>query len=119
MAKGDVLGRMDCVCCGGKGTVRVSQDKNGDPFGFCERGGCCMQYRFGGKESRVEMFNEYHQQKPASGQGQPPAPGPGFDPKTDDPRKTALAKPPAAAPAPEKPKRSGAGVFDALLRATA
>ncbi len=40
MAKGDLIGHMDCPCCGSQ--ADVNEDKNGRPLMFC-RHGCKAQ----------------------------------------------------------------------------
>lgn len=50
-----VLGHIDCPCCGKAGGLRITHDKNIEPFGFCEDG-CLLQVRFGGKPARVRAF---------------------------------------------------------------
>lgn len=104
MSKHDVLGHIDCACCGSKGSVRVTRDKNGEPFGFCENDACFMQYRFGGRPARVATFRKRYPW--AAGQAAPV---------------TATAPEPEPDTAPgtvtvTKPKRS-LGVFDALMGA--
>lgn len=59
MAKSDVLGRIDCPACGAADGVRVTQDRNGDPFGFCDAS-CGLQLRIGGNAGRVRQFVERH-----------------------------------------------------------
>lgn len=55
MAKGDLLGRIDCPCCGTGDGMRVTEDKNGHPFGYCDAT-CNFQFRVGGNGYRVEQF---------------------------------------------------------------
>ncbi|SOD41615.1 hypothetical protein [Nitrosovibrio sp. Nv4] len=59
MAKGDLLGRIDCETCGTKDGMRITEDKNGDPFGYCDAR-CHQQKRIGGRNEvdreRVEAF---------------------------------------------------------------
>lgn len=55
MAK--VLGHIDCPTCGTVKGMRVTLDKNGDPFGYCEAN-CSQQMRVGGDRRRVAMFRE-------------------------------------------------------------
>lgn len=59
MAKGDVLGMIDCPHCGLSKGMRITEDKNGEPFGFCEAE-CDGQLRVGGKPRRVEKFFLLH-----------------------------------------------------------
>lgn len=55
MAEKDILGHVDCPACGTKGGMRVTADKNGDPFGFCDAE-CNAQLRIGGNAKRVAAF---------------------------------------------------------------
>ncbi len=55
MARGEVLGHIDCPCCGLKEGMRVTEDKSGNPFGFCDFGGN-QQLRVGGSSERVAQF---------------------------------------------------------------
>lgn len=86
-----VLGHIDCPSCKSVGTMRITHDKNGDPFGFCEAdlealGVCAQQLRVGGNKGRVKKFIEGHPWAAAPGTGQ-----------------AAPAAPVTATPAPEKP----------------
>lgn len=51
----DVLGYIDCPACGHAGGMRITHDKNGEPFGFCEAN-CDQQLRIGGNRRRVAAF---------------------------------------------------------------
>lgn len=101
MSENRVKGHIDCPTCGTKGAMRITHDKNGDPFGFCEAG-CNQQMRIGGSAHRVAKFV---QRFPWAAKPEAAAPAP------------APAAPVAAKPAPPKPapKRSSAGFFDSLL----
>jgi hypothetical protein len=55
MAKGEIKGHIDCPVCGTAGGMRITPDRNGQPFGFCEAE-CEAQLRIGGKSSRVRKF---------------------------------------------------------------
>lgn len=57
--KGELLGYIDCPHCGLEDGMRVTEDKNGEPFGFCEAE-CDGQLRVGGKARRVEKFYQLH-----------------------------------------------------------
>ena len=59
MAHRDFLGRMACSCCGLENGMRVAEDKNGAPFGFCDAG-CGYQSRIGGDAERIEKFHLHH-----------------------------------------------------------
>lgn len=52
-----VLGHIDCPSCGTVGGMRITHDKNGQPFGFCEAE-CDQQLRIGGSARRVRKFIE-------------------------------------------------------------
>jgi hypothetical protein len=57
MAKSDkeILGHIDCPSCGTAKGMRVTHDKNGEPFGYCEAE-CGQQLRVGGDRYRVKAF---------------------------------------------------------------
>lgn len=55
----DVLGHIDCPACGTVGGMRITADKNGEPFGFCEAN-CNQQLRIGGSDRRVALFVARH-----------------------------------------------------------
>lgn len=59
MATGEILGHVDCPVCGYNKGMRITADKNGEPFGFCEAN-CDAQLRVGGKSRRVELFYKHH-----------------------------------------------------------
>lgn len=80
-----VLGHIDCPTCGTAKGMRITHDKNGQPFGYCEAE-CSQQMRIGGDARRVRKFVERHPWAAAQGTGQ-----------------AAPAKPVTAAPAPAKP----------------
>jgi hypothetical protein len=100
MAKGDVLGMIDCPHCGLKGGMRITEDKNGQPFGFCEAE-CDGQLRVGGKPRRVEMFYKLHPHLKKKGES--PAATAGAVPVAPAKPADATATAPAA---PAKPKRA-------------
>jgi hypothetical protein len=50
-----ILGHIDCPSCGTAKGMRISADRNGDPFGFCEAE-CGQQLRIGGNVRRVRAF---------------------------------------------------------------
>lgn len=71
----DILGFIACMVCKSPNSVRVSPDKNGEPFGYCEA--CKMQYRIGGNPNRVNQFKESHPdlfKKNEAKQSKPPEP---------------------------------------------
>ncbi|MES2637413.1 MAG: hypothetical protein V4605_08825 [Pseudomonadota bacterium] len=54
-----IYGRIDCPCCGFADGMRITADKNGAPFGFCDAN-CDTQLRIGGSQKRVrEFFQRY------------------------------------------------------------
>lgn len=55
MAKGDLLGHINCPSCGTPGGMRITEDKNGSPFGYCEAN-CSQQMRVGGTPHRIAQF---------------------------------------------------------------
>lgn len=59
MAKGDLLGHIDCPSCGTPKGMRVTLDKNDQPFGYCEAT-CSQQLRIGGDKHRVDQFFAKH-----------------------------------------------------------
>lgn len=54
-----VLGRIDCMGCGTAGGMRITHDKNAEPFGFCDAE-CGLQMRIGGNKRRVDLFIQNH-----------------------------------------------------------
>lgn len=54
MANREVLGHIDCPTCGTAGAMRITPDKNGEPFGYCTD--CYQQMRIGGNKDRVARF---------------------------------------------------------------
>ena len=63
-----VLGHVDCPTCGTPKGMRITHDKNGEPFGYCEAK-CNQQIRIGGDKYRVELFLIRH---PWARGGNPP-----------------------------------------------
>lgn len=107
MAK-EILGHIDCPVCGTAKGLRITHDKNGEPFGFCEAE-CNQQIRIGGNARRVAAFLKRH----------PWAAGP--QPVTvtapDSAPPTAKAAKPAPAPVPVTPpaRKPVANPFDFLI----
>ena len=67
MADDNVIGRINCPVCGKENGVRITPDRNGKPFGFCDMG-CDFQMRIGGKPRRESAFlNLYPKFKAAFG----------------------------------------------------
>lgn len=111
MAIREVLGHIDCPTCGTKAGMRITQDKNGDPFGYCEAN-CNQQMRIGGDKRRVSLFVARYPW--AAGKAEAPTPAP--EPMTQEKankigQREAKAAAPAPAPAPAKPRN---GLSDAL-----
>lgn len=106
----EALGHIHCPACGTAHGMRITHDKNGDPFGYCEDH-CNAQLRIGGKARRVAAFLKlYPWAAGKAATAAPAAPAPAIEAKPE-------ASPPAAkAPAPAKaaPKKS-ANPFDFLL----
>ncbi len=50
-----ILGHIDCPTCGARNGMRITHDKNGEPFGYCEAN-CSQQLRIGGDARRVRAF---------------------------------------------------------------
>lgn len=54
-----IYGRIDCPVCQTDDGVRITKDKNSEPFGFCDAK-CEVQLRIGGKLARVKAFYAAH-----------------------------------------------------------
>lgn len=95
-----VLGHIDCPTCGTAKGMRITHDKNGDPFGYCEAT-CSQQMRIGGEKSRVKKFLERF---PWAAGSAPVAPvtNTATAPATVKPTEQAKPKPAQAATAPEE-----------------
>jgi len=50
-----IFGHIDCPTCGAAKGMRITHDKNGDPFGYCEAE-CGQQLRIGGDKRRSNKF---------------------------------------------------------------
>ena len=59
MSKGELLGRMACPSCLMADAMRVTEDKNGHPFGFCDAN-CGQQLRVGPDNFRIQKFLAAH-----------------------------------------------------------
>lgn len=102
MAKGDLLGFMDCPVCGYQAGMKVTEDKNGQPFGFCEQN-CDAQLRVGGKAHRVEKFYRLHLAIKRPGEAPPlPVVAVPVAPAKADATETTKPTAPAATPAKRK-----------------
>lgn len=99
-----ILGHIDCPSCGTVKGMRITHDKNGHPFGFCEAK-CGQQLRVGGDQRRVDAFTKRH-------------PWAGANPVTVTDTGTPAAPEPAAepaAPAVPEPKPKRAAWFQPIL----
>lgn len=115
MAKAETLGQIDCPCCGTAKGMRITHDKNGEPFGYCEAN-CSGQLRIGGDKRRVAAFVALYPWaagKPAEPAAPVSAPVPAPAKAKAEPKPAPAA--PVPAPAPAKPKAS-ANPFDFLLK---
>ena len=115
--RGGVLGRIDCPCCGYAQGMRITKDKNGHPFGFCDAE-CRVQMRIGPDPDRVAAFARRFpwaypggaEKKPdalgaAVAAGMPPRPAPA-QAAAPAPAAPAIKAKPASAPAPATRQRS-------------
>ncbi|WP_395137280.1 hypothetical protein [Schlegelella aquatica] len=97
----DVLGHIDCPTCGTKGGMRITHDRNGHPFGYCEAE-CSQQLRIGGDQRRVQLFlarYPWAAGKPAATPGDPAPAAPAAVPLP-------VSAAPTPAPQAAKPKAS-------------
>jgi hypothetical protein len=115
----EVLGHIDCPSCGTDKGMRITHDKNGEPFGYCEAE-CSQQLRIGGDLRRVRKFVARYPwaAKPGADTGGPSAAAPVTETKPAPKPVTVTAPKAPAKPVPvtvpaAKPK--AAGVFDFLL----
>lgn len=113
----EVLGHIDCPTCGTAKGMRITQDKNGDPFGYCEAE-CSQQMRIGGDKRRVKAFvTRYPWAMPTAVSVTAPAPAPAPEAAPKAEPKPAAKAAPVPAPAPAKPERKPvANPFDFLLQ---
>lgn len=103
----DILGHIDCPTCGTAKGMRITADKNGDPFGFCEAN-CGQQLRIGGDKRRVRDFVARH---PWAGQ-------PVTEP-TPEKKPVTVTAPKSQEPEPKPQRKQVANPFDFLLKAGA
>lgn len=108
----EVLGHIDCPVCGTAQGVRITLDKNGHPFGYCEAE-CNQQIRIGGNDRRVAAFIKRYPwaagKTPVTVTAPAPAPSKAAKPVTVTPAAT------VAAPAPAPKRKPVANPFDFLL----
>lgn len=55
----ECLGRIDCSYCGTINGMKITADKNGKPFGYCDAK-CDGQKRWGGNKQREDGFAVLH-----------------------------------------------------------
>lgn len=117
----EVLGYIDCPCCGHTKGMRITADKNGAPFGYCEAN-CNVQMRVGGDARRVAAFvarYPWAAGKPLE-DAPPTVTAPAPAPQAAKPAQAAKqAAKPAQAPAPTpapKARASLPGPFDFLTK---
>lgn len=110
-----VLGHIDCPSCGTAGGLRITHDKNGHPFGFCEAT-CNQQIRIGGDARRVAAFVARYPWAAGTAPAAPvTVPAPAL--AAAKPAKPAKEKPaPAAKPVPAAPVTAPAPVTVAKPR---
>lgn len=84
-----ILGHIDCPVCKTPGGMRITLDKNGEPFGFCEAE-CNQQLRVGGNARRVSLFVKHYPWAAKPAPSQAPA------------EKPAPSQAPAVKPAPKR-----------------
>lgn len=92
----EILGHIDCPHCGTAKGMRITADRNGAPFGYCEAN-CSGQLKVGGDARRVAAFvarYPWAAGKPAAAEPAPapvpvpvpvPAPAPAARPKSSNP----------------------------------
>lgn len=117
----ETLGHIDCPCCGTVKGMRITHDKNGEPFGYCEAT-CSGQLRIGGQPHRVAAFLKMHpwaagKPAPAPVSAPVPVPKPTAEQANAIGQAMSKAKKPAPAPvpAPAPAKPRSANPFDFLL----
>lgn len=111
MASKEILGHIDCPTCGTAKGMRITSDKNGDPFGYCEAG-CSQQMRVGGDKYRVQKFIARYPWAAGQPQTEPVTVTETEKPAPEKPAPAVKKPVTETAPAPEAKKRTGLG--DAL-----
>lgn len=104
------LGRIACPTCGMADGMRITQDKNGEPFGYCDAG-CNQQMRIGGSSYRVGKFVARYPwavPKPVTVPDTKPEPIKP-EPVPEKPARQVQAK-----PLPPKPKGTGNAFLDLI-----
>jgi hypothetical protein len=112
------LGHIDCPHCGHKAGMRITLDKSGAPFGFCEAN-CNGQMRVGGNAARVAAFyrNNPHLKQPGAAPEIAPAVTSTATESKNKPRAAMPAPAPAIEPAPDKAPRKPS-LFEQLAGVT-
>lgn len=101
MAEGKkVYGHINCPHCGYEKGMRITADKHGEPFGFCEAN-CDGQLRIGGKPRRVAEFFKNHPDIAAAMQQKAPK-TPVTVTEPEKPAPAVTEPPPPAKPEPKK-----------------
>lgn len=107
MKQREILGHIDCPHCGTAGGMRITPDRNGAPFGYCEAE-CGGQLRVGGDKRRVDAFHKKHPNVRRVDQAAPAAAAPRAAP-APAPKPVAVTAPaPAPAPTPAPARRMSA-----------
>lgn len=101
MAEKKIFGHIDCPTCGTAKGMRITHDKNGHPFGYCEAE-CNQQMRIGGDARRVRKFLERYPWAAGTPEEKPTAPAAPAAPAAPVP--AAKAEPKAAPKAAAKPR---------------
>lgn len=110
MGNKTVLGHIDCPTCGMAKGMRITHDKNGEPFGYCEAE-CNQQMRIGGDKRRVQKFIARHPwagSVPVENPVTVTAPAPGKKEAPENQAKPVPEAPPVTAP------KKRTGLDDAL-----
>lgn len=108
-----ILGHIDCPTCGTAAGMRITPDKNGEPFGYCEAN-CGQQLRIGGDKRRVRDFLNLYPAMRAESAEATPAPAPAAAPAAPA-APTAPATKAAAPTAPTKPEAKRRSAFEDAL----
>lgn len=111
MKEHTILGRIDCPHCGYVDGMRITPDKNGAPFGYCDAN-CAGQLRVGGDKRRVDAFYAKYPNVKRGDQVAAPAPAAAAPKPAPAPAKPAPAAkaPPAPAPTPAPAPKRGSGI---------
>lgn len=92
----EILGHINCPHCGYENGMRITLDKSGAPFGYCEAD-CNGQMRIGGNPGRVAKFYAKYPHIKAPGAETPAA-----EPEKIAPKKAAPVIEPAPVKVPAK-----------------